>query len=196
MRINRTVGLVTAVLVAGCWLAGPIPAAAQGQAIVTVDYMKVAPGQDDAICRSSRRCGSRSRGEGEGRQRARVVLVQSQLAERDAGRSANYVAMAIYSSSKRRRTRPERAASRDRPAQSAAEFMKKTLASHDLVRSELWRTITTAPKGPLAQARPLPERPVREGADRRRCGLSRDREVWKRIHDVRIRRGRSPTGAC
>ena len=48
MRINRTVGLVTAVLVAGFSLAGPIPAAAQGQAIVTVDYMKVAPGQDDA----------------------------------------------------------------------------------------------------------------------------------------------------
>ena len=32
------------------------------------------------------------------------------------------------------------------PAQSAAEFMKKTLASRDLVRSELWGTITTAPE--------------------------------------------------
>ena len=48
MRINRTVGLMTAALVAGFSLALPIPAAAQGQAIVTVDYMKVAPGQDDA----------------------------------------------------------------------------------------------------------------------------------------------------
>ena len=79
---------MTAVLVAGFSLAGPIPAAAQGQAIVTVDYMKVAPGQDDAYLQVEQKMWKPIH---EARVKAgnaaRVELLQSQLAERDAGRS-------------------------------------------------------------------------------------------------------------
>ena len=46
MRMRRTSGLLTAILV-GLSVAGATPAAAQSQ-FVEVDYMKVAPGQDDA----------------------------------------------------------------------------------------------------------------------------------------------------
>ena len=44
-------------------------------------------------------------------------------------------------------------------------------------------------RGSARQAGPLPERPVHEGADRRRCGLSRIEKLWKEIRDVRIKEG-------
>ena len=87
MRINRTVGLVTAALVAGFALAHPIPAAAQGQAIVTVDYMKAAPGQDEAYLQVEQKMwkpideAKVKAGNALGRE-----LGPSPLAERDSGR--------------------------------------------------------------------------------------------------------------
>ena len=75
------------------------------------------------------------------------------------------------------------------PAQSAAEFMKKTLASRDLVRSELWRTITTTPEGPLAKpARFLNVQymKVPTGGDAAYLEIEK---LWKKMHDVRIKEG-------
>jgi hypothetical protein len=190
MRINRTVALVTAVLVAGFSLARPIPAAAQGQAIVTVDYMKVAPGQDDAYLQVEQKMWKPihearvKAGNALGWYLYRVDSPSGTLVDH------NFVTVAIYSSFEATENPfPNELLAKIVPAQSAAEFMKKTLASRDLVRSELWETITTTPEGPLAKpARFLnvAYMKVPTGGDAAYLEIEK---LWKKMHDVRIKEG-------
>jgi hypothetical protein len=190
MRINRSVGLVTAVLVAGFSLARPIPAAAQGQAIVTVDYMKVAPGQDDAYLQVEQKMWKPihearvKAGNALGWYLYRVASPSGTLVDH------NYVTVAIYSSFEATENPfSNELLAKIVPAQSAAEFMKKTLASRDLVRSELWGTITTTPERPLAKpARFLNVQYMKVpiGGDAAYLEIEK---LWKKMHDVRIKEG-------
>ncbi len=189
MRINRTVGLVTAV-VAGFTLARPIPAAAQGQAIVTVDYMKVAPGQDDAYLQVEQKMWKPihearvKAGNALGWYLYRVASPSGTLVDH------NYVTVAVYSSFEAMENPfPSELVAKIVPAQSTAEFGKKTLAARDLVRSETWGAMVGAPETPLAKPAPflsVQYMKVPSGGD---AAYQEVEKLWKKLHEVRIKEG-------
>src|SRR6476620_8223796 len=137
MRMRRTSGLLTAILV-GLSVAGATPAAAQSQ-FVEVDYMKVAPGQDDAYLQVEQKMWKPIH---EARIKAgkaiawylyRVAAPSGTLVDH------NYVTVAIYDGFEATENPyPEDLLAKIIPAKTMTEFMRKTVASRELVRSEMW----------------------------------------------------------
>jgi hypothetical protein len=113
MRMNRTAGLVAAAVVAGLSLSGAARAEAQDQ-VVTVDYMKVAPGQDDAYLQVEQKMWKPihevrvKAGNALGWYLYRVASPSGSLVDH------NYVTVAVYKSFEATEPVPGRAAGQDR----------------------------------------------------------------------------------
>jgi hypothetical protein len=187
--INKVAGLVTVGLVSLLSPFAATPAAAQGQ-FVTVDYMKVAPGQDDAYLQVEQKQWKPIH---EARVKAggalgwylyRVVSPSGTQADH------NYVTVAVYSSFEAiENPYPNELLAKIVPSQNMAEFMKKTVASRDLVRSETWGGFAGAPDTPLAKPSPylnVEYMKVPDGGDQ---SYSDVEKIWKKIHEVRIKEG-------
>ncbi len=188
IRMLKMVGM-TAVLAAALAVAGATPAAAQGQ-FVTVDYMKVAPGQEDAYLQVEQKMWKPihearvKAGNALGWYLYRVFSPSGTLVDH------NFVTVAIYGSFEAvENPYSNELFSKIVPAQSAAEFTKKTIAARDLVRSEVWRGMVSTPEGPLAKPAPflsVEYMKVPSGGD---AAYVEVEKLWKKIHEVRIKEG-------
>ena len=185
MGINRTAGLALAAVVVGLSLAGTAPAEAQSQ-VVTVDYMKVAPGQDDGYLQVEQKMWKPihearvKAGKALGWYLYRVESPSGTLVDH------NYVTVAVYSSfAATENPYPDELAAQ----LSAAELVKKTLAARDLVRSEIWGAITGAPETAIAKPAPfliIEYMKVPRGGDEAYVEVEK---LWKKMHEVRIKEG-------
>ena len=188
MRMRRTSGLLTAILV-GLSFAGGTPAAAQSQ-FVTVDYMKVAPGQDDAYLQVEQKMWKPIH---EARVKAGNALawyLYRVVSPSGSQVDHNYATVAVYSSFEAMENPyPNELIAKIVPAQSLPEFNKKTLAARDLVRSETWGAVVGAPETPLAKPAPylgVEYMKVPAGGD---AAYQDVEKVWKKLHEVRIKDG-------
>jgi hypothetical protein len=153
---------------------------------VTVDYMKVAPGQDDGYLQVEQKMWKPihearvKAGKALGWYLYRVASPSGTLVDH------NYVTVAVYSSF----AATENPYPDELSAQlSAAEFMKKTLAARDLVRSEVWGAIDGAPETAIAKPAPfltVEYMKVPPGGDEAYVEVEK---LWKKMHEVRIREG-------
>jgi len=188
MRMRRTSGLLTAILV-GLSVAGATPAAAQSQ-FVEVDYMKVAPGQDDAYLQVEQKMWKPihearvKAGNALGWYLYRVVSPSGSQVDH------NYATVAVYSSFEAMENPySNELLAKIVPAQSMPEFNRKTIAARELVRSETWETVDGTPETPLAKPAPflsVEYMKVPSGGD---ANYLETEKVWKKLHDVRIKEG-------
>jgi len=186
MRINR---LAVAALVAGGFLAGGSRATAQG-VVVTVDHMKVAPGQDDAYLQVEQKLWKPIH---EARIKAgkalawylyRVVSPSGTLVDH------NYVTVAVYDAFEATENPyPDDLLAKIVPAQGRAEFMRKTGASRDLVRSELWRGIPDALIPASGEPAPYLNVELMKVPAGGEDAYIEVEKVWKKLHEVRVKDG-------
>jgi hypothetical protein len=188
MGMRRTLGLLPAILL-GLSIAGATPAAAQGQ-FVTVDYMKVAPGQDDAYLQVEQKTWKPIH---EARVKAGNALgwyLYRVASPSGSQVDHNYVTVALYSNFEAMENPyPSELIAKIVPAQGMAEFNKKTLAARDLVRSETWGAMAGAPETPLAKPAPflsVEYMKVPPGGD---AAYVEVEKLWKQLHQVRIKEG-------
>ena len=182
-----------AVAMVAAVLAGPNEAAAQNQRpVVTVEYMKVAPGQDDAYLQVEQKMWKPIH---EARVKAgkaiawylyRVASPSGTLVDH------NYVTVAVYSGFEATENPyPNDLLAKIVPAQSMTEFMRKTVASRELVRSEMWEGIAdmliSAPAG-SKPARFLNVAFMKVPAGGESAYLEVEK-LWKKMHEVRVKEG-------
>ena len=180
---------VVAVIVAAAALTGVDRAVAQ-DVVVTVDYMKVASGQDDAYLQVEQKLWKPIHearikdGKALGWYLYRVAYPSGTLVDH------NYVTVAVYSTFEATENPyPNELFAKIIPAAGMAEFTKKTSASRELVRSELWRGIRDAVIP--ATGKPAPflnveymKVPAGGGAT-----YIEVEKIWKKLHEVRVKEG-------
>jgi hypothetical protein len=188
MTMCKLARAAAALLVAGL-LARATPAAAQAP-FVTVDYMKVAPGQDDAYLQLEQKTWKPIH---EARVKAgNAIGWYLYRVDSPSGSQAdhNYVTVAIYGSFEATgNPYPNELISKLIPAQNLADFNKKTLAARDLVRSELWQDFGSLPEAPLAKPAPFLMVEYMKVPPGGFVAYDEVEKLWKKIHEVRIKEG-------
>jgi hypothetical protein len=190
MRVHST---AAAVAMVAAVLAGANDAAAQVQRpVVIVEYMKVAPGQDAAYLQVEQKMWKPIH---EARVKAgkaiawylyRVASPSGTLVDH------NYVTVAVYNGFEATENPyPDDLVAKIVPAPSMTEFMRKTGASRELVRSEMWEGIAdmfiSAPSG----SKPAPFLNVafmKVPAGGESAYLEVEK-LWKKMHEVRVKEG-------
>ena len=190
MRVHSTAAAVA--MVAGV-LACATEAAAQNQSlVVTVEYMKVAPGQDAAYLQVEQKMWKPIH---EARVKAgkaiawylyRVASPSGTLVDH------NYVTVAVYNGFEATENPyPDDLLAKIVPAQSVTEFMRKTLASRELVRSEMWEGIADMRISVPPGSKPAPFlnvafMKVPPGGESAYVEVEK---LWKKMHEVRVKEG-------
>jgi hypothetical protein len=188
MKIDRLSKAAAALLVVG-FMVRATPVMAQGP-FVTVDYMKVAPGQEDAYLQLEQKTWKPIH---EARIKAGNALGwYLYRVDSPTGTAAdhNYVTVAVYANFEAlENPYPNELLSKIVPAQSLPEFLKKTNAARDLVRSETWQLFGSLPEAPLDKPAPflmVEYMKVPEGGF---GAYDEVEKLWKKIHAVRIKEG-------
>lgn len=188
MTIHRLSKAAAALVVMGFMLRAT-PLMAQGP-FVTVDYMKVAPGQDDAYLQVEQKVWKPIH---EARVKAGNALgwYLYRVAS-PSGTSAdhNYVTVAVYKSFEAlENPYPNELISKIVPAQSLPEFTKRTNAARELVRSETWEGFASMPEAPLEKPAPFLMVEYMKVPSGGGAAYDEVEKLWKKIHEVRIKEG-------
>jgi hypothetical protein len=175
------------VCVAAVWVLAAAPAAAQG--FVTVEQMKVAPGQDSAYLALEKAWRPLHEA------RVKAGLAQGWYLYRvtsPSGSSAdhNYVTVAIYGTfAAMENPYPQDLVAKVVPAKDMDAFNKKTLAAREFVRGETWQMLGGLPETPLGTPAPflrIEYMRVPAGGDAAYVALETE---WRKLHEVRIKDG-------
>jgi hypothetical protein len=190
MRVHSTAATIAMV---AALLGGTNGAAAQNRPqVVTVEYMKVAPGQDDAYLQVEQKMWKPIH---EARVKAgkaiawylyRVASPSGTLVDH------NYVTVAVYNSFEATENPyPDDLLAKIVPAQSMTEFMRKTGASRELVRSEMWEGIADMFISSPLGSKPAPFLNVafmKVPAGGESAYLEVEK-LWKKMHELRVKEG-------
>jgi hypothetical protein len=185
----RSLSKAAAMLVVAGLMGRATPLMAQGP-FVTVDYMKVAPGQDDAYLQLEQKTWKPVH---EARVKAGNALGwYLYRVESPSGTSAdhNYVTVAVYKNFEGlENPYPNELISKIVPAQSLPEFAKKTLAARELVRSETWEGFASVPESPLDKPAHFLMVEYMKVPENGGAAYDEVEKLWKKIHEVRIKEG-------
>jgi hypothetical protein len=190
MRTMRMAGVMVVVVT---WLAlggAPPVLAQQAQPVASVDYMKVAPGQDGAYLDLEQKVWKPVH---QARVNAGHVLgwyLYSVMSPSGTHADHNYVTVSLYSGFEATENPyPNELIAKVIPAQGLSDFFKKTNAARELVRSELWGGMIGAPQTPLAkpaQYLNVEYMKVPAGGDSAYVDVEK---LWQKMHEVRIKDG-------
>jgi hypothetical protein len=189
MVMNKTAGRLAAWLLAVLCCAGVTPAWAQNR-FVTVDYMKVAPGQDDAYLQLEQKLWKPIH---EARVKAGDAVgwyMYQVLSPSGSEAHHNYVTVAVYNSFEAMESPfPAALFAKVHPGLNMADFGKKTLGARDLVRSETWQSLARMPETPLAKPAPFMSVEYMRVPAGGGAAYTEVEQMWKKVHDLRIKDG-------
>lgn len=189
MNVDTTSRRFATCLLAVLSCVGAAPVLAQDR-FAAVDYMKVAPGQDNAYLQLEQKTWKPVH---EARVKAGNVAgwyLYQVLSPSGTEVHHNYVTVAIYNNFEAMENPfPDALFTKVHPGVNMADFIKNTNSARDLVRSETWRWVEQIPATPLAKPAPyLSVESMRVPAGGNAAYLEVE-QLWRKIHELRIKDG-------
>lgn len=189
MVLNEKTRRVVVCLLMMLGLGAAAPAGAQNR-FVTVDYMKVASGQDDAYVQMEQKLWKPIH---DARVKSGDALgwyLYSVVSPSGSEVHHNYVTVTVYKTfDAMANPLPSELFAKVHPGVNMTEFGTKTIGARDLVRSETWETLAGLPEAPLAKPSPFMSIeymrvPAGGGAAYREV-----EQMWAKVHKLRIADG-------